>query len=88
MDRLFGAVAEPGSDATLAAAVYMTSTTPARTLGIERWATCESVMTQIWLCWTVICRSAPSWSTASSRNPLCHFGFTSHTLTVCVGGSS
>jgi N-acetylglucosamine-6-phosphate deacetylase len=36
MDRLFRTVAEPGSDAALAAAVQMTSTTPARTLGLER----------------------------------------------------
>ncbi|MGO9158112.1 N-acetylglucosamine-6-phosphate deacetylase [Mycobacterium sp.] len=35
MDRLFRTVAEPGSDAALAAAVQMTSATPARALGLE-----------------------------------------------------
>jgi N-acetylglucosamine-6-phosphate deacetylase len=34
MDRLFRIVAEPGSDAALAAAVQMASTTPARALGL------------------------------------------------------
>ena len=35
MDALFRRVAEPGSDAALAAAVRMTSTTPARALGLD-----------------------------------------------------
>jgi N-acetylglucosamine-6-phosphate deacetylase len=36
MDQLFRTVAEPGSDAALAAAVQMTSATPARALGLDR----------------------------------------------------
>ena len=35
MDQLFRRVAEPGSDAALAAAVQMTSATPARALGLD-----------------------------------------------------